>query len=267
MKPINEKEKTMLLALNNNICFNKKEELIKELSKHDENNTWSAGKACATCPPPEARDDFIKHVLNQIPYVNEDGFFKNTDIIQDHVTALEKGNIKTVNAIVLHRTDSYTMSSAIASFRTIKLGTHFIVDKDGTIKQTASLNKITEHVGKIKSKCKEEGVCKNDAERKKIISWGWKPSKITAYERLKSYPDRYPTSSDSIGIEVVAKYEKPKNGEPYYQEATEQQKESIKKLVNLLKCKYNLKNGDIYEHDKIAYKTKGEGANLYFNDI
>lgn len=262
MEPINEKEKTLLIALNDNICFNKKEELIKELSKHDENNTWSAGKACATCPPPEARDDFVKHVLSQIPYVNDDGFFENADIIQNHVTALEKGKINTVNAIVLHRTDSYTMSSAISSFRTRKFGTHFIVDKDGTIKQTASLNKITEHVGRIKSKCKEEEICKNNSERKKIDSFGWNPAKIHAHEKLKSYPDRYPISSDSIGIEVVAKYENDS-----YQEATEQQKESIKKLVNLLKCKYNLNNGDIYEHDKISYKQKGEGANLYFDDI
>lgn len=40
-------------------------------------------------------------------------------------------------------------------------------------------------------------------------------------------------------------------------------KDSIKNLVEILKAEYNLSEDDIYEHDKIAYKTNGEGAGLY----
>ncbi|MBI6550765.1 peptidoglycan recognition protein family protein [Xenorhabdus lircayensis] len=263
MEPINEKEKTLLTALNDNICFNKKEELIKKLSEHDENNTWSAGKACATCPPPEAREDFVKHVLNQISYVNDDGYFKNTDIVQDEVNALEHGEMSTVNAIVLHRTGGSSMSTAISSFKSTGVGTHFIIDKDGTIKQTASLKQYTYHIGKIRSKCIAENNCNSD-EAKKIKGWGWNPKKIHDHEKLKAYPDRYPMNDDSVGIEVVAGYN---TSSKSWEQATAQQSESIKKLVSLLKCNYNLDNGDIYEHDKISYKTEGEGANLYSNDI
>ncbi|MDC9589405.1 N-acetylmuramoyl-L-alanine amidase [Xenorhabdus sp. XENO-10] len=263
MKPINEKEKTLLIALNDNICFNKKEELIKELSKHDENNTWNAGKACATCPPPEARDDFVKHVLSQIPYVNDDGFFKNADITQDRVSTLEHGEMSAVNATVLHRTGGSKMSPAISSFKSTGIGTHFIIDKDGTIKQTASLKQYTYHIGRIKSKCMAENNC-NTNEAKKISGWGWNTKKIHDHEKLKEYPDRYPMNTDSVGIEVVAAYNKTSKS---WDQATTQQNEAIKKLVSLLKCNYNLGDSDIYEHDKISYKTEGEGANLYSNSI
>ncbi|MBE8598055.1 peptidoglycan recognition protein family protein [Xenorhabdus sp. BG5] len=264
MDPINEKEKTLLVALNDDsTCFNKKEELIKELSKHDENNTWNAGKACATCPPPEARNDFVKYVLSKITYVNDDGFFKNSDIIQDRVSELEHGEMSTVNAIVLHRTGGSSMSTAISSFKSTGVGTHFIIDKDGTIKQTASLKQYTYHIGKIKSKCMEENNC-NSSEEKKIKGWGWNPKKTHDHEKSKEYPDRYPMNTDSVGIEVVASYNK---ASKFWDPATTQQKDSIKKLVSLLKCNYNLGEGDIYEHDKISYKTEGEGANLYPNSI
>ncbi|MDE9591028.1 N-acetylmuramoyl-L-alanine amidase, partial [Xenorhabdus bovienii] len=65
--------------------------------------------------------------------------------------------------------------------------------------------------------------------------------KIHDHEKLKAYPDRYPMNDDSVGIEVVAGYNKSSKS---WDQATVQQSESIKKLVSLLKCNYNLDNGD-----------------------
>ncbi|MEG0278573.1 MAG: N-acetylmuramoyl-L-alanine amidase [Morganella sp. (in: enterobacteria)] len=73
-----------------------------------------------------------------------------------------------VHAIVLHRTGSFSLSAAMASFRNSGIGTHFIIDKDGIIRQTANTNKYAYHIGKIRA--------------------------------------RYPLNTDSLGIEVVAKY-------------------------------------------------------------
>lgn len=40
-------------------------------------------------------------------------------------------------------------------------------------------------------------------------------------------------------------------------------KKSIEKLVDIIKNIYELEDRDVYEHDKISYKTEGEGADLY----
>lgn len=102
-------------------------------------------------------------------------------------------------------------------------GTHFMIDKDGTIYQCASLYKTTWHVG----------------ARKKGITI---------------------TNNTSIGIEVVAWYDDKTHK---WYEATREQKIALRKIIKILLKHYNLTENDIYEHDKIANKTAGEGANLY----
>lgn len=189
-------------------------------------------------------------------------FSSDPEITKDIVSKLERGSLSTVNAIVLHRTGGATMASAIATFKSSGIGTHYIIDKDGTIKQTANAEKYTYHVGKIRARCMEEGTCSAE-EAKKIKNFGWSPDKIYDNEKTKKYPDRYPMSTDSIGIEVVGKYNKTAK---VWDQATTQQKTSINFLVKKLKKTYNLTDRDIYEHDKISYKTSGEGSDLYSGD-
>jgi N-acetyl-anhydromuramyl-L-alanine amidase AmpD len=95
-------------------------------------------------------------------------------------------------------------------------------------------------------------------ETKKIKSWGWNPKKVYEHEKVKAYPTRYPMNEDSVGIEVVAKHH---NGA--WEDATSAQLESISAVVKILKDAYSIGESDIYEHDKISYKTLGEGAGLY----
>jgi N-acetyl-anhydromuramyl-L-alanine amidase AmpD len=57
---------------------------------------------------------------------------------------IERGPMAHVGCIVVHQTDGATAESAFNSYkRPAALGAHFLIDKDGTIYQTASLFKQT----------------------------------------------------------------------------------------------------------------------------
>lgn len=83
---------------------------------------------------------------------------------------------------------------------------------------------------------------------------------VSRLESARPYPDRYPTNRDSIGIEVVATYNARTKT---WQEPTEAQTASIQRLVGTLQQNYGLNDRDVYEHDRISFKTQGEGAGLY----
>lgn len=200
----------------------------------------------------------IKQQKVSVIYIDDKGYVQNADFTHDPISALEKGDITGPHAIVLHRTESATASSALTSFKK-GVGTHFLVDKDGTVTQTASLLKYTYHIGKVRSRCYINKTCSLD-ETKKIKGFGWSPEKIHNHEKEKDYPTRYPINADSVGIEVVGQYN---STTKKWDEAPEKQLKSIAKIVKLLKKEYSLTDDDIYEHDKISYKTEGEGAGLY----
>jgi len=192
---------------------------------------------------------------------NKDGFIDkiSTDIkvVKKHIKKAEHGTLKKINAIVIHRTAGSKLSFSNAKNNGI--AAHFYVDKDGTIYQVASLNKVCYHVGKIKSKAKEEGSLTNfDKEYFKKI--GWSPSKEYKYEKNKKYPTRYPYNYDSIGIETVGSYNKTTKT---WEHLTEAQKKSVSKLYNcLIKLLKLDKNSDTYTHEQISRKTKGEGQTV-----
>ncbi len=187
-----------------------------------------------------------------------DGYFTDKNITTYKIPALERKNLAQPDAIIMHRTVTNTAGQAISSFKN-GVGTHFLIGKDGTIFQTASLNKTTVHVGKIKSRTQVEGTW-SKAEQKIIEGIGWAPMELHRYESKKDYPDRYPTNSDSIGIEVVSMYnEKTKT----WDAPPNKQRKSIDYLVHKLQNQFNLDDQDIYKHDQVSYKTAGEGEGLY----
>lgn len=201
----------------------------------------------------------------QVPsYVDERGYIQNAGFTLRPIPALEKGALAGPRAIVLHRTAGDSISSALGAAG--PSGTHFYVDKDGTVYQTASLFKKTYHVGLIKSKCMADGTCPA-AEEKTLEGWGWAPRRIHNHEKTKAYPNRYPMNEDSVGIEVVSRCLEncgPGDSDNATWEApTPEQQESISSLIGLLKRLYGLSDSDMYEHDKVSYKKGGEGAGLY----
>ncbi|MWV68454.1 hypothetical protein DCO58_12575 [Helicobacter saguini] len=200
----------------------------------------------------------------------KDGYIQGVNIIKKPKPKLveKTGNFKHKPlAIVLHRTDSHNAQSTLNTWDTSPFGTHFLIDKDGSIYQCASLDKWTQHVGDIRSRVEIE---KTWNEKEKIvIEKIWKETssfkdrkiKVSNYEKKKSYPNRYPISSDSIGIEVVGEYDyKIKR----YLNATIKQLESLERLVLILLELYNINKTDIYAHGIIAYKDKNstEGISL-----
>ncbi len=190
------------------------------------------------------------------PYVGKNGYVQNAGFVQQPIAALEKGDMLGPVAIVLHRTVSTTASSPLNSFAS-GTGTHFLIDKDGTTYQTASLYKYTWHVGPIRSRCLAEGTCAADEA---TILRKMKPTPMHAHERAKDYPDRYPMNQDSVGIEVVAMYHE---SSKTWDEPTAEQSSSIHQLIQILKKVYSLQDADIYAHDLISRKTEGEGQGLY----
>lgn len=190
--------------------------------------------------------------------IGADGYLTDPGITRTPIPALEHGQLRDVNAIVLHRTESSTAKSTLNHWQgsSNPYGTHFLIDKDGTIHQTASLNHYTNHIGKIRSKAEEEGTA-SEQELEKLKEYG--VAQTNTYERAKAYPDRFPTSLDSVGIEVVGRYDKASGT---WDAPTAQQTEALNRLVGTLKNEYGLNGRDIHEHDKIGYKTQGEGDGL-----
>ena len=75
------------------------------------------------------------------------GMVNNPMVIQKQIKKLEKTkSSEKKSAIILHRTVSTTLGSAMGSFESSGVGTHFIIGKNGAIYQTASLDKKTLHI-------------------------------------------------------------------------------------------------------------------------
>lgn len=193
--------------------------------------------------------------------VDQQGMLTDPSIRDERVTNLEHGALTSPEAIVMHRTESSSAQSTLNGYKSggHANGAHFLIDKDGTIYQTASLDHQTWHVGKIRSRAEQEGTLVEPDK-----SWhqktGFAPKAVNAHENLNPYPIRYPNNSDSIGIEVVGAYDA---STKTWDAATPEQTASINRLVGILQQQYGLDGHDVYQHDAISYKTQGEGAGLY----
>ena len=73
---------------------------------------------------------------------------------------IERMEMPKVNGLIIHQTQSPSVNSTLNSYAQDKAnGAHFLIDKDGTIYQTASLNQTTNHVGPLRSRCAQEKSC------------------------------------------------------------------------------------------------------------
>jgi N-acetylmuramoyl-L-alanine amidase len=168
------------------------------------------------------------------PVVVCDNFVSNERVSVEHISFIEHGKMNDiVKGIVLHRTENYTTKQTINAFNNkrdgVYYGAHFIVGKDGDITQTAGFDKFTYHAAVTKKPAL--GIISN---------------------------------SNSIGIEVVGKYEKKKDSVGKWEDVSDIQAQGVVCLVRMLLRKYNLTfNDNIYCHDEISSKTDGEGTVVY----
>lgn len=201
--------------------------------------------------------------------VGVDGFLVDPKIIHTPIAKIEHGVMAQVNGIVLHRTESSTAASTLSTWRTRPDGTgaHFLIDIDGAVHQAVSVNRQAWHVGAVRSRGEVEGTISSTDQRELDAARGaapeWRAAAVRAVSRVEStrpYPERYPTNADSVGIEVVGRYNAATST---WDSPTAAQAESIRRLVDTLQKNFGLTNHDVYQHDVISRKTPGEGAGLY----
>ena len=169
--------------------------------------------------------------------------------------ALEHARMVHIHGIIVHQTDSASVESTLSQYtKAGSNGAHFLIDKDGTIFQTASVYKRTSHVGLLKSRCIVEHTCPS-TELKSVRSLSLKA--LSVHESKKSWPDRYPSNSDALGIELVGKFIESKDS---YESLTKEQNESLKWLVAALAETLNVPLREVFRHPDVSYKTVSEAG-------
>jgi N-acetyl-anhydromuramyl-L-alanine amidase AmpD len=181
--------------------------------------------------------------------------------IKDAISpTIEHGDMPKVSGIIVHQTDSPTARATLNSYASPKAnGAHFLIDKDGTVYQTASVYKRTYHVGKLRSRCYVEMRC-TPAEMKANAKWN--PDATYRRELKKSVPDRYPSNDDAIGIEIVGKAypskENPKN--KVYEPVTARQQQSLKWLIDEISQTLKVPLTEIFRHPTVSHKEETEAG-------
>ncbi|NNS08759.1 N-acetylmuramoyl-L-alanine amidase [Erwinia sp. JH02] len=90
----------------------------------------------------------------------------------------------------------------------------------------------------------------------------WRNSdKVHQIEKVKNYPDRFPSNVDSIGIEIVGESEKtgPKK-KLIYEPVNDRQNDSLKWLIKELTTTLNIPMHEIYRHPEIGRKNATEAS-------
>lgn len=192
--------------------------------------------------------------------IDKDGMLADPKIKLKRYKNIEHGKLPDVDAIVVHQTDAPTAQHTFNGYNAGGNGAHFLVAKNGEIYQTASLYMRCYHVGRlIKSKCLtlKKANCKNTAMTKILtMSWRAQIKALDTHERSKSYPDRYPVNSDSVGIELVGKHIDDKT----YETLTAQQNTSLQWLIGELNKHFSTTASDVYRHPTVSYKNPGEAS-------
>lgn len=201
-------------------------------------------------------------------YVDESGYIDAERIILKIFNNIERGKMDAVNGIVVHQTNAPTASSTFHSYQTTGAnGAHFLIDRDGTIYQTASLFQITWHVGRLQSRCFLTKKCEpTDFQKVAELEKSWRNSdKVHQIEKVKNYPDRFPSNVDSIGIEIVGESVEVKNkktgkDEYIYEPVNERQNDSLKWLIKEISETFNVSMNEIYRHPEIGRKNETEAS-------
>lgn len=180
-------------------------------------------------------------------------------IISDRVTRtprpnIEHGVLSRIRGIIVHQTGGKSAASSLSSYLLQSAnGAHFLIDKDGTIYQVASLRKQTRHVGKLKARCLVENRCTpTEITALKTFS----PTAEHRRESAKQVPQRYPSNEDSVGIEIVGAL----TSEGVYETVNAAQNASLHWLVAELTSTLGVPMSEIFRHPEVSRKTPSEAA-------
>jgi len=175
---------------------------------------------------------------------------------------IERRPMTVIRGIVVHQTDSPTTESTLHSYKTRgAAGAHFLIDKDGTIYQTASLHMQTWHVGLLKSRCLVEKQC-SLAEMQSLRTFN--PRLEDQREQAKHAPDRFPANRDSIGIELVGEALPRGPNIPddkrKYETVTSAQNAALKWLVHELSMELGVPMHEVFRHPDVSRKNRTEAS-------
>jgi len=167
---------------------------------------------------------------------------------------IEHNVMDAIHGIIVHQTGGSTAASALSSYLNKGAnGAHLLVDKDGTVYQTASFLRQTWHVGKLRSRCLAEHRC-SPKEIKELTRFN--PKAENQREAKKVVPDRYPSNTDAIGIELVGR----SDAHDLYEPVTAAQNRALAWLVAEIRDTYCIMLSEVFRHPTVSRKTESEAS-------
>ncbi len=210
--------------------------------------------------------------------IDSQGMVTSPRVQPRRFNVIERSAMTSVTGIIIHQTGSSDEQGVFSSYRRGGNGAHFLIAKNGTIYQTASLNLRTNHVGPLKARCLAEHRC-TAAEFKKSVRFSQASSveRMNRIEMTKTVPARYPSNADSIGIEIVGLASLPPGitmptglskaqqdaflGEKaVYESVTRFQNISLRWLVDELIDTLHVSSSEVHRHPDVSRKNKTEAS-------
>ena len=194
--------------------------------------------------------------------IDQDGLVRDARVRIARSTAIERGAMRQVRGIIVHQTDSSTASATLNGYRNPSAtGAHFLLDKDGTIYQTASVLQSTWHVGPLRARCLAEHRCA-PVEMQALKRFN--PRGENRREMVKAAPERYPSNQDAIGIELVGlalpRGPQVASKDQVYETVTPQQNASLKWLVQGLSRALGVSMAEVFRHPTVSRKNETEAS-------
>jgi N-acetylmuramoyl-L-alanine amidase-like protein len=192
------------------------------------------------------------------------GFVRDTQVTLAPRPMIDHGPMARANGIIVHQTGGPSARSALDAYLVPGAsGAHFLIDKDGTIYQTASMYRTTHHVGALKPRCRVEMRCTPSEARG--LQGKRAGKEIGRIEAAKPWPDRYPGNADSIGIELVGlAAPKPGGGanDFVYEPVTAAQQKSFDWLLPRLLDHLQIDAREVFRHPEVSWKQPSEAASV-----
>jgi N-acetyl-anhydromuramyl-L-alanine amidase AmpD len=197
-------------------------------------------------------------------HLDSQGYVLNARVQRTPRPLIEHGALQRISGIIVHQTGGASGASSLSSYTMQNAnGAHFLIDKDGTIYQTASLFRQTWHVGKLRARCLAEHRC-SSTELHALRHFS--PRAEHRMETAKHVPQRYPSNEDSVGIEivgaVVAGRGQNSAEQGTYETVNAQQNASLRWLISELTSTFSIPMTEIFRHPVVSCKnpTEAESA-------
>ncbi|MFV0671882.1 N-acetylmuramoyl-L-alanine amidase [Variovorax sp. tm] len=209
--------------------------------------------------------------------IDEHGMISHARVRHARSLQIERGKrAGAITGIVVHQTDADTSASSLNSYKRPKAnGAHFLIDKDGTIYQTAAIYQRTNHVGPLQARCLVIPTCTLSDFPEKVGA-----TAMHRIEMRKAPADRYPSNMEAIGIEMVGRARLPEGFKPdsrqkrmslerlrgdagVFPTPTAAQNQALSWLVHVLQESMHLAASEVFRHPDVSRKniTEAQGAN------